>query len=175
MAVAVAHLIRLTLAPVCAPQDGLVKTVLSARQMPLRAVDVHDGQGAATVVLGTGTLKSDDVIHCLKSTHVRLEMPRREDVFMSKAANCCAEHGVLSPEEKTLPVSTGDPCARVLWHQFPPVTRGLQLSIQQLRPWPATTARSHRGAALTSAPTPRSMPQKPKAVKFRGWVVASRC
>lgn len=103
----------------------------------------RDGQGAATVVLGTDTLKGDDVIHCLKSTHVRLEMPRREDVFMSKAANCCAEHGVLSLEEKMLPVSRGDPCARVLWHQFPPVTRGLQLSIQQLRPWPISTAGSH--------------------------------
>lgn len=64
---------------------------------------------------------------------------------MSKVANCSAEHGVLSLEEKTLPGSTGDPCARVLWHQFPPVTRGLQLSVQQLRPWPVTTARSHRG------------------------------
>ncbi|WP_405656427.1 hypothetical protein OG581_52250 [Streptomyces sp. NBC_01386] len=100
------------------------------------------------MVLGTDTLKGDDVIHCLKSTHVRLEMPRRENVFMPKVANCCAEHGVLSLEEKTLPVSTGDPCARVLWLQFPPVTRGLQLSVQQLRPWPVTTGRSHRGGGI---------------------------
>ncbi|MFI9626493.1 hypothetical protein [Streptomyces sp. NPDC052042] len=111
-----------------------MKTVLSARQVPLRAVDADNGQGAATVVMGTNTFKGDDVTHCLKSTHIRLEMPRRQDVFTLKSANCCAGHGFLSLEEKTFPVSTGDPCARVLWHQFPPVIRGMQLSIQQL--WP---------------------------------------
>lgn len=108
-----------------------MKTVLPVRQMLVRAVD-----------------KGVDGINYPKSTHVRLERPRREDVFMSKVANCCAEHGALSLKEKTLPVSTGDPNARVLWHQFPPVTRGLQLSFQRLRPWPVTTARSHRGGGI---------------------------
>ncbi|WP_329567664.1 hypothetical protein [Streptomyces sp. NBC_01361] len=110
--------------------------VRAVDQMLVRAVDACDARKALPPrYVGTDLLKEVDGINYLKGTHVRLEMPRREDVFMSKVANCCAEHGVLSLEEKTLPVSTGDPCARVLCDQFAPVTRGLQLSVQQLRPW----------------------------------------
>ncbi|WP_143203612.1 hypothetical protein [Streptomyces sp. CB01580] len=51
-------------------------------------------------------------------------------------------------EEKTLPISTGDPYAHVLWHQFPPVIRGPQLNIQQLGPQPVAAARSHREGGI---------------------------
>ncbi|MFA3837915.1 hypothetical protein [Streptomyces aureus] len=102
--------------------------MLPVRQLPVPAVDACDERKVRPAVLGTDVLKGVEGFNYLKNTHVVLEMPRREDFFMSTVANCCAEHGALSPEERALPVSTGDPCARVLCHQFPPVTGGLQLS-----------------------------------------------